>query len=348
MWGNGNRSGGETQEEMSQMDERMTRRDFLRTVGIAAGAAMMGETLSRAAYGQETGAQAKVVRAVRPDAFVDHELQAQVVTGAVDDVVATLTGQADADAAWSSLFEPDDVVGIKVNCLGAPGIYTRREVVDAIAAGVQRAGVSADNIIIWDRPEKHLLRLGDTYAIQTGPGVKCYASDTPEVGGYSEEIETYGGVETRQALILKERITALVNTPVLKHHGMAGVTIALKNHLGSVKNPSDFHPGHCVAVGDLNTAPTIVEKTRLIICDAMSATFDGNASFSGPQTLFEPRAVLASFNPVALDVVGREMIDAERAKRGLDPVGERAIHVDRAAELGLGPSSLDDIELVDT
>lgn len=191
------------------MADRISRRDFLRTVGIAAGAAMMGGRLARAAYGQETAAQARVVRAVRPGAVVNHEVQAEVVTRAVDDVVATLTGQADADAAWSSLFEPDDVVGIKVNCLGAPGIYTRREVVDAIAASVQRAGVSADHIIIWDRPEKHLLRLGDTYAIRTGPGVKCYASDTPEVGGYSEDIETYGGVETRLPLILKERITAL-------------------------------------------------------------------------------------------------------------------------------------------
>ena len=96
--------------------------------------------------------------------------------------------------------------------------------------------------------------------------MKCYASDTPEVGGYSDEVETYGGVQTRLPLILKERITALVSAPVLKHHNAAGVTIALKNHLGSVRNPNRFHPNNCVAVGDLNTAPTIVEKTRLIVC----------------------------------------------------------------------------------
>jgi len=329
------------------MGNRISRRDFLRAVGVAAGAAVIGTELAERVHAQETGEPIRVVRATRDEAVADHEVRAEVVREMVDEVAAALTGRADADAAWSSLFGPEDIVGIKINCLGAPGIYTRREVVDAIAAGVQRAGVPADNIIIWDRPQQHLLRLGDIYAIQTGPGVKCYASDTPEAGGYADEVESYGGVDTRLPLILKERITALVNAPVLKHHNAAGVTITLKNHLGSVQNPNRFHPNHCVAVGDLNTAPTIVAKTRLIVCDALRATFDGNASFSGPQTLFEPRAVLASFNPVAMDVVGREMIDAERAERNLPPVGDRAVHVDRAAELGLGPSSLDDIELVE-
>lgn len=330
-----------------QMGDGISRRDFLRAVGIAAGAAVIGSELREPAYAQEAGEPTRVVRATRTQAIVDAEVQPQVVTHMVDEVVTALTGEADADAAWSSLFSPEDVVGIKINCLGAPGIYTRREVVDAIAAGVQRVGVPADNIIIWDRPQQHLLRLGDIYAIQTGPGVKCYGVDTPEVGGYSDEVESYGGVETRLPLVLKERITALVNTPVLKHHGMAGVTIALKNHLGSVSNPSDFHPNHCVAVGDLNTAPAITEKTRLIVCDALRGTFDGKAGFSGPQTLFQPKAVLASLNPVALDTVGRAMIDAERAQHNMPPVGERAVHVERAADLGLGPSSLDEIELVE-
>jgi len=332
---------------MTQMGDGISRRDFLRTVGIAAGAAVIGSELREPAYAQEAGEPTRVVRVTRTQAIVDAEVQPQVVTHMVDEVVTALTGEADADAAWSSLFSPEDVVGIKINCLGAPGIYTRREVVDAIAAGVQRVGVPADNIIIWDRPQQHLLRLGDIYAIQTGPGVKCYASDTPEVGGYADEVESYGGVETRLPLILKERITALVSTPVLKHHNAAGVTIALKNHLGSVQNPNRFHPNHCVAVGDLNTAPTIVEKTRLIVCDALRGTFDGNASFSGPQTLFEPRAVLASLNSVAMDVVGREMINGERVAHNMPPVGERAVHVDRAAQLGLGPSSLDDVQVME-
>lgn len=319
----------------------------MKAMGLAAGAAVLGGDLANVLYGQEPAERVKVVRTTREESIVAGEAQPQVVAQMVDDAVVALTGKRNAHAAWSSLFRASDVVGIKINCLGAPGIYTRREVVEAIVSGLQSAGVKPDQIIIWDRPESHLRRLGNIYATQTGPGVKCYASDTPGVGGYSEEVETYGGVKTRLARLLKDKITALVNVPVLKYHAMAGgATVSLKNHLGLVQNPADFHPNKCIAVADLNTAPTIVSKTRLIVCDALWATFKGSASFSGPDTLFQPRAVLASLNPVALDTIGCEMIDAERARHGLAPVRNNVVHLDRAAQLGLGPKSRAGIDLV--
>src|SRR5579871_6599797 len=39
-----------------------------------------------------------------------------------------LTNQSNDRAAWSSFFEPSDVVGIKLNCSGAPGIMSTPEV----------------------------------------------------------------------------------------------------------------------------------------------------------------------------------------------------------------------------
>src|SRR5687767_11678890 len=36
--------------------------------------------------------------------------------------MSALTGETDRRAAWSRLFTPDDVVGIKVNCSGRPHV----------------------------------------------------------------------------------------------------------------------------------------------------------------------------------------------------------------------------------
>src|SRR5271169_2204022 len=43
-----------------------------------------------------------------------------------------LTGDADARDSWARFFTPSDVVGIKVNCSGAPGIMATPEIVGEI------------------------------------------------------------------------------------------------------------------------------------------------------------------------------------------------------------------------
>src|SRR3989442_15863081 len=43
--------------------------------------------------------------------------------------MAALTGEADARGAWRKFFSPSDVIGVKVNCSGAPGICSHPQVV---------------------------------------------------------------------------------------------------------------------------------------------------------------------------------------------------------------------------
>ena len=74
--------------------------------------------------------------------------------------VGSLFGVEDPSEAWGKLFGPDDVVGIKVNCIAGPELSTHPNVVAAITDALKAVGVAEENIIIWDRKGGELTRAG--------------------------------------------------------------------------------------------------------------------------------------------------------------------------------------------
>jgi len=63
----------------------------------------------------------------------------------------SLTGDTADRDAWSRFISPQDVVGIKVNCSGAPRICSAPEVVGAIVENLTAIGVPASHIYIYER-----------------------------------------------------------------------------------------------------------------------------------------------------------------------------------------------------
>src|SRR2546430_5837572 len=59
-----------------------------------------------------------------------------------------LTGDAKPEDCWARFVSPSDVVGIKVNCSGAPAIMSAPEVVAAIVENLIAVGVPATQIHI--------------------------------------------------------------------------------------------------------------------------------------------------------------------------------------------------------
>ena len=62
-----------------------------------------------------------------------------------------LTGDSDPRDSWRRFFTPPDIVGIKVNCSGAPGVMSTPEVVAEIVRNLATAGVRPDQIWIYER-----------------------------------------------------------------------------------------------------------------------------------------------------------------------------------------------------
>lgn len=265
----------------------------------------------------------------------------QAVLVTLDAAVKHVFGETDAAAAWAKVCTADDVVGIKVNCISKL-ISSHPVVVRAIVQRLKDLGVPEHNIIIWDRSSGELARAG--YEIRReGTGVRCYGTD----GAYDDWMQ-HRSISIRLSKILSQTITVLINVPVLKDHGGAGVTLSMKNHYGSVSNPNQLHAGHCdPGIPHLNDVPAIKDKTRLVVVDATRGLFNGGPR-GRPEAIWPTQTLIVSTNPVAADAIGLEIIDAKRAQEGLPSVRPRASHVATAASIGLGPNDRAAMNVLET
>ncbi len=250
---------------------------------------------------------------------------------------------------WKLLFKPEDRVGIKVNCLAGKGISTSVELVDAIVENLLSADIRRENIIIWDRSNSDLEKAG--YQIQTSSrAVKCYGNDH---SGYTEDLYESLSIGSFLSNILVRQCTAVINVPVLKDHGIVGVTNALKNFFGAIHNPNKYH-SHVgdPFIADVNLLPEIRHKVRLTICDALTAQYEGGPPFM-PQWAWPCNSILIGTDMVAMDTVAWDIIERKRAEKGfpsLKAVGREPGYIRTAADadhrLGTNDrSKIDKIEL---
>ncbi|MCD6352011.1 MAG: DUF362 domain-containing protein [Armatimonadetes bacterium] len=261
--------------------------------------------------------------------------------------IVALTGASDAAAAWRSLFQPDENVAIKVNCLAGPSLSSSPALAAALTAEMVAAGHDRARLWIYDRTSAELEQAG--YTLQDSPrNTRCLGSD--EVG-YEPEVTLTGDVGTWFSLIVKEWADALINLPVAKDHDLAGISGALKNHFGSISNPNKLHmPDISAAIADVAAAPPIADKQRLVVYDALRVCYDGGPGFK-PATTVPYGAVLLSRDPVAADAVVISILDKLRQAHGLQPLASRdaaPTHVRLAADKhGLGEADLEAIEVVE-
>ncbi|HJN17185.1 MAG TPA: DUF362 domain-containing protein [Armatimonadota bacterium] len=277
-----------------------------------------------------------------PEAEADAALR-----GLVDAVVRDVSGEPDAEAAWKALFRSDDKVAIKVNCMAglmSPGM----DLINAVVDGLKVAGVDPDRIIIFDKEDRDLIGAG--YELRhEPPGPLIYGTvGGPSGPGYNPRNTTRGGSTYRVTNILTEA-TAIINVPVVKDHVFAGITGALKNHFGTIHNPEDFHYiNNCSpAVAEVNLAPPLRSRQRLIIGDARNVQYDGGPSYH-PEAIHQYSAVFGGIDPVAVDSQILALIDTLRDQNNLPIISETerpCRYLEAAAEKDIGTLDPDNIDL---
>jgi uncharacterized protein (DUF362 family) len=217
--------------------------------------------------------------------------------------------------AWKRVVRPGEVVGLKVNCLAGRGTAsTSVRLVEAVCERLQQAGVSPRQIVIWDRLSSDL-ESGGFRAGSFGGRVRCIGNDE---AGY--ELSVFGSAGSLISRSLTRTCDAVISLPVLKDHGIAGVTMALKNFFGAIHNPNKYH-GNAgdPYVADVYMLPPIRQKVRLTICDAITAQYDGGPSYM-PQWSWPFNGLIVARDPVALDYTGWQIIERKRAEKGLPPL----------------------------
>ncbi len=264
----------------------------------------------------------------------------------LDNTMQSLFDRDNPVEAWKEVVNPGEVVGLKVNCLSGRG-STHIELVNAVCERLQEAGIKASDIVIWDRFNTDLEDAG--YKINyNGRGVRCYGND---VFGFESDFEMYGSAASLVCKTLTRVCDAVINLPLLKDHGIAGVTMSLKNLFGAIHNPHKYH----LDVGDPYIAdvymmPSIRRKVRLSICDAATAQYEGGPSFM-PQWTWRYNGLIAGMDPVALDYTGWKIIEQKRVEMGiksLKELGREPTYIATAAnpKHGLGTNDPNKIEII--
>lgn len=272
-----------------------------------------------------------------------------IVRTMVDTAIRELTGRDSLRDAWREFVSPDDVVGLKINLRGGRRLSTQACVVNPILDGLVEAGIKRNNIIVWDAENGEFRRAG--YKLnESGDGVRYYGADrgAPERERrqfYSSKPVAVADKEVYFSKILAEEVTALINIPLIKDHRLAGVTVSMKNHFGSILNPRDLHANCCDPyLAELNATAPIKDKTRLIIVDGLRALYDGGPR-DNPPFRWRQNSIIAGTDTVAVDQAGLDIIEAKRKDNGMAPLGDRARHVATAAKIGLGTNDPARIDL---
>ena len=215
--------------------------------------------------------------------------------------------------AWRNLARPGEVIGLKVNCLSGRRGGTHPELVRAITERLMEIDIKAGDIIIWDRLNEDLEDGGFDISYR-GNGIKCFGNDAV---GFTSDVEIFGSAASLVTKTLTQHCDAIINLPVLKDHGISGVTMSLKNMFGAIHNPNKYH----LNVGDpyipdVYLLPSIRNKIRFTICDAIQAQYEGGPSYM-PQWRWPFNGLLFGTDPVALDYTGWQIIEEERLKKGI-------------------------------
>jgi uncharacterized protein (DUF362 family) len=246
-----------------------------------------------------------------------------------------LTGDADVRDSWARFIVPSDVVGIKVNCSGAPGIMSTPEVVAEIARNVVAVGVKPDQIWIYERFQEQVNSVH--YDRYVPNGVHIWTAETSRGSTESYDPATYVETtffdedDTRSNMIrlVSNRFTKIINVPNMKDHGAAGVTGCLKNiAYGSFSNVARSHSGAVTNtysfIGTLASVEPLHSRTVLQVMDGLRGVWHGGPFSPNRKFRFYPKQMMFGTDPVAIDRLLLDVIEDQRKSQHALSVWDRS------------------------
>ena len=311
----------------------LSRRDFLKRTVITAGAASLLSHGSTKVLGKqpEDDSLSTVVRVKSEYVLATRGIHEGVLQDMLESVLRKLTGADDVVAAWGAIVEPGQRLALKFNHSGADGLGTSDPMLRVLVRTLVKAG---------HRPQ-------DLVAIEVSPALRQETeTSTPKVG-WSKETYDFGSGTDQLASWLAD-VDGIINVPFLKHHNIAGMTCCLKNLSHAlVKHPAQFHRHGCSPyIGDIVSLPEIREKLRVHLVNGVRIVFDG-----GPEAredfIWDGKLLLGGFDPVAVDVVGLQILDRVRRVLNLPLIAASGppAYLSAAEKRGLGTARLHQIEV---
>ena len=387
----------------------VNRRDFLKTGGaIGAGIVVLGhpkmwareisknqETektktnidevlkIPRTKYSMPGLYPGKVVEVHDPKATVDSKPVPEVVDNMFEKGIEQLTGKG-MKKSVKLFFDKNDVIGIKVNPVGAGIISTRLELVDAIIDWLLEGGMKRENIIIWDRFDFMLYEAG--FVPERFPGIECIGLQTMDedeersekgdtsrwlredgthvsADNFDKDVYYWADVEGPKDLpylhqhvfngkysyfgkLLTKRLTKMINVPAFKNTGNS-ISMATKNMgYGAVCNTNRLHKPLFFDVNvEVMAFPAVRDKLVLNITDGLIGQYDGGP-MGNAQFTYDYNTLFFATDAFALDRICHDLIVEKRKSMGVK-VNEHPMYTEYfkyAERIGLAVTDVEKIE----
>jgi uncharacterized protein (DUF362 family) len=244
--------------------------------------------------------------------------------------MTALTGDRDPRDSWARFFDAQDVVGIKVNTSGAPGAMSMPEVVAEIARNLIAVGVTPSNIVVHERGAQIQTPRYDRFVPE---GVRVQAA-SPGMASFDPDVYVeatfFGEDDTRSYLlgVVSRECTKIINVPNMKDHSASGVTGCLKNvAYGEFSNVARSHyraqTETLTFIGTLARVEPLRSRTVLNIMDGLRGVWHGGPFSPDRRFRFYPKQMKFGTDPVAMDRLLIDVIDAKRTQEGAISVWER-------------------------
>lgn len=276
----------------------------------------------------------RVIEVRNPKAIERNRVSQPRVREMLTHAMQELTGEKSVPSAWAKFVEPSDVVGIKINPSGAPACCSSPELIREIISALQSVGVPRHNILVYDR-YSYEIDVGSYQALLPA-GVRIIGIQEAFSGssGYEPTIycsaNFFGEWETRSymASIVVHQLTKIINVPTMKDHSAAGITGALKNlSYGTFNNVARTHRAPYSftnpLIGLMCTVEPLRSKAVLHIMDGMRQVWHGGPLTQVQEFIDQPGILMAATDPVAMDSIELEAIEAKRLARGAPSLWQR-------------------------
>jgi len=291
----------------------------------------------------------RVIEVHDPEAMAEDKPAPEVIDTMVKKGITRLTGKNMAES-FPLFFKKSDIVGIKVNPVGAGLISTRLQVVDSVIDWLLKGGLKRENIIIWDRFDYMLEDAGYTSERYPGIGIEgLQTMDEAAAAGkkqddsawldesghhvseknfdkncfYWADVEgpkdkaylnqhVFSGKYSYFGKLLTQKLTKIINIPVFKNTG-SGISMATKNiGYGAICNTNRLHkPLFFNVCTEVHAFPVIRDKLVLNITDGLRAQYDGGPGPAAKFCYLYNRLFFAT-DPFALDMTCHNLIVQKR------------------------------------
>jgi uncharacterized protein (DUF362 family) len=210
---------------------------------------------------------------------------------------------------------------------------TSPELVAAVVQQWKDAG--ARRILILDHSLAHWERAGKSSGIMEAAKNAGAVYAQAEKEGYYQKVSVAGGKRLKEVAVHEALLEAdvLINVPVLKHHGGAGVSGSMKNLMGCIWNRRTYHSnGLQTCIADF----LYVKKPNLNIVDAYRVI-----TRNGPGG-----GNLADVNQIGSMIISPDVVAADSAAFALVGRSQGQVEYVRiASEAGLGQMDLSKLNI---